>query len=224
MYKLLLYFLFSTLLFSQTLSNPKPYAALGDVIYNNVAKIEAMQDIDAYKLYGEDIKEYLNKVYYLKEQGYGLEKGVSQITKREYLKRLRGLSKENDMFLRVISASYSDAMRQKEYDLFSTIINKHLIDTEKNKEQIIEYYFAHQEDINSSGVIDEFLEEDAKLKAQREAKRRSYKTKKELEAEKIKRIRERDRAAKERLERRLQEELIKKKLMIREKQKRELSN
>lgn len=49
MRKFFLYFLFlATLVFAQ---NPIAFAALGDVIYDNVDKIEKLKTIDEYKIY-----------------------------------------------------------------------------------------------------------------------------------------------------------------------------
>lgn len=222
MYKLLfLLFLLFTSLYA---NNPRPYAALGDTIYNNVAIIKSLKKLDVYKVYKNDIDAYLAAVADAKELGFLIEQGKATDKKKEYLNRLRKLSKSNDYYLRSIRTVYDNALKEKNFKLFSAIINGHYIDTQKNKQEIIDYYFAHQEDINSSGVIDSFLEEDAALKARKEAQRKRYKTKKQLEEEKIKRIRERDRANQERIENELEKELEQKKLNIRETQKKELAN
>jgi len=221
MLKLLLLSLFTTLLLAM---NPKPYAALGDVIYDNVDKIEALSYLDAYALYATEIEKYVKKVKDTKVEGFKLEMGGSSISKKEYLNRLRELSKTNDYFLRSIRGSYKSSMKNNDYALFTQVINSGLIDTKQHKDEIIDYYFLHQEDINATGVIEKFLDEDATLRARKEAQRRLYKTKKQREAEKIRRIREKDRIAREKLERKLQADLVKKKQEIREKQKEELSN
>jgi len=221
MYKLLLLTLTLTFL---SANNPKPYSALGDVIYNNVQLIDSLKNISAYKLYINDISQYVKEVQSAKKDGFALEKGSKKINKKEYLNRLRKLSKTNDYFLRGIQSSYISSMNTNNYNLFSEIINSGLIDTKKNKAEIIDYYYKHQEDINASGVIEDFLNNDAKLKALKDAQKRRYKTKKMLEEEKIKRIRDRDRKAQEDLEIKLQNELQNKKIKIREAQKKELAN
>jgi len=221
MYKLLLITIFTTILFS---SNPRPYAALGDVIYNNVAKIEALSYLDAYSLYAKEINAYVSEVKATKVEGIKLEMGEPSISKKEYLNRLRKLSKTNDYFLRGIRSNYKNSMSTNNFKLFSAVINSGLMDSDKNKNEIIDYYYKHEEDIDPKGVIEEFLNNDAKLKALKEAQKKHYKTKKMLEEEKIKRIREKDKRAQKALEMKLQNELQNKKLKIREEQKKELAN
>jgi hypothetical protein len=221
MYKLLLITIFTTILFS---SNPRPYAALGDVIYNNVAKIEALSYLDAYSLYAKEINAYVSEVKATKVEGIKLEMGEPSISKKEYLNRLRKLSKTNDYFLRGIRSNYKNSMSTNNFKLFSAVINSGLMDSDKNKNEIIDYYYKHEEDIDPKGVIEEFLNNDAKLKALKEAQKKHYKTKKMLEEEKIKRIREKDQRAQKALEMKLQNELQNKKLKIREEQKKELAN
>jgi hypothetical protein len=221
MLKLLLITIFTTILFA---TNPRPYAALGDVIYNNVDKIAALSYFDAYSLYAKEIDSYVEEVKETKVEGFKLEMGDASISKKEYLDRLRKLSKTNDYFLRSIRSNYKTSMKNNNFALFSLIINSGLINTKSKKDEIIDYYFLHQEDINATGVIDNFLNDDAKLRARKEAQRRMRKTKKQLEEEKIKRIRAKDKASREKLEKKLQEDLEKKKLEIRETQKKELSD
>ena len=205
-------------------SNPKPFAILGDIIYNNVETIKALKRLDSYKPYCDDIDKYLAKVAETKVLGYQIEQGKVKESKKEYLKCLRKLSRTNDYFNRTIKNRYKNAMQEKDFTLFSTIINGHYIDTNKNKLEIIDYYFKHKKDINSSGVIDLLLVEDAALKARKKAQRKRYKTKKQCEAEKIKRIRENDKTNKEHIEKKLEKELEMKKLKIREEQIKELVN
>lgn len=221
MYKLILITLVVTLLSAH---NPTPYSALGDVIYDNVSKIETLKQIDSYKLYVDDINKYTSKVYEAKAQGYKLEKAATSKSKKEYLNRLRTLSETNDYFLRSINNQYKESMKKDNFELFWQIINSGLINTYKNKKEIIDYYYKHKENINSAGVIDNFLEEDARLKATKDVQKKYYKSKKQLEVEKIKRIRANDKAAQKRLEEDLQQDLNLKKEEIRKIQRKELAD
>jgi hypothetical protein len=213
--------LLATLLMAK---NPVAYAALGDIIYNNVEKIEKLKAIDAYKLYIKDISEYVDNVHKTKESGFLIDSPDSILSKQEYLVSLRKLSKKNDYFVRSVNINYITAMREENHVLFSQLINSGLIDTQTNKQEIIDYYFNHSDDIDPTGVIQVYLDEDAKLKAKREALAKRYKTKQMLEKEKIERIRKNDKIKQEELEKELQEEVRKKKVEIREYQKSELSN
>ena len=209
-----------TSLFAQ---NPKIYAALGDVIYNNAENIQKLRELDAYELYTKDIDSYISRVNKAKENGLALEINKASISKKEYLKELRELSKTNDYFQRSAKSHYKSSIKEEDNNLFSAMINSGFIDLERNKQEIIDYYFDHAEDINASGVIQGFLDEDAKLKAKREALAKRYKTKRMREEEKIKRIRENDKEEQERLERELQEQVSRKKVEIREHQRKELT-
>lgn len=221
MYKLILITLMTTFLSAH---NPNPYAALGDVIYDNVSNIESLKQIDSYRLYADDIDKYVSEVDEAKIQGYELEKAATSKTKNEYLNRLRTLSKTNDYFLRSINKQYKESMKKDDYKLFLQIINSGLINTQKKKKEIINYYYKNKENIDSTGVIDTFLEEDAKLRLKKDRQKKHYKAKKQLEAEKIKRIRDNDKAAQKKLEEDLQKDLNTKKAEIRKIQREELGH
>jgi hypothetical protein len=211
---------FSTLLLAQ---NPIAFAALGDVIYNNVDNIENLKNIPEYKVYDTKIDNYVKDVKKAKKDGFALVNGSKNITKIEYLNELRQLVKTNDFFVRSVESFYGASQKEQNSRLFSQIINSGLLDTNEHKKEIINYYFAHQEDMNTTGVIQSYLDADAKLRAKKEAQQRRIKSKKEREAERIRQIREEDKRQKERIEQKLQQELQKKKEEIREYQKEELS-
>jgi hypothetical protein len=203
--------------------NPKPYAVLGDIIYNDASSVESLASI-VDESYEDEIETYLEEVRRTKEMGFSLEKGKSKIDKKEYLNKLRELSKTHDAFVRVAYSSYKESMKEKNYALFSQLINNGLINTEKEKEEIMDFYYKHSEYIyKSTGFIFSALQEQERKRAAEEARRKKYKSKKMLEAEKIQRVRENDKRIQEQREAQLQKELLKKKLEIRERQKRELA-
>jgi len=204
-------------------NNPKPYSVLGDIIYNNVEKINSLKNLKSYSLDSDKITKYVLDVNDTKTMGFDLEKNKNNVSKREYLLRLRTLSKKNDYFIRGAKNKYKNSMSTNNYILFSEIINCGIIDTKNNKNEIIDYYYKHQEDINESGVVEQFLVEDAKLKALKDAEKKRYKTKKMLAKEKINRLRAKDIREQKELEKRLQIELEQKKIKVREEQKRELA-
>jgi len=221
MYKLFIIFFFSTLLLSAS-DNPKAYASLGDKIYDNANNIKKLEDIGDYYLYIDDIEKYLQEVNATKELGYTLDKNSSIESKKIYLNKLRTLSHDNDYYSRMAETSFNSSLRNKDSALFSQVINSGLIDTKKYKKEILDYYFAHSEDINRSGVIQNYLDEDKALQEERERLRKKYKTKKMLEAEKIQRLREQDKIEQLQLEKKLNKAVEKKKIEIREEQKKEL--
>lgn len=203
--------------------NPKAYAVLGDVIYNNVEKIENLANIKEYSLYKDEIIKYAQEVSQTKEKGFLVESSSDKNLKKEYLTTLRKLSKQNDFFVRSVQSNYSNSIKNENSLLFSQMINSGLMDTQKNRKEIIGYYLRHSDDINTSGVIQTYLDEDAKLQAKRDAIAAKHKTKKMREKEKIERIRANDLEAQRKLEAKLQKEVTQKKLEIRENQKKELN-
>jgi len=220
MYKIILFLFLTTILLAK---NPEPFAALADVIYDNAPKIEKLKNIGAFKSYTKEIDAYVQRVNKVKKEGFVLEYNTTPKRRSNYLAKLRELAKKNDYFTHMVELFYKNALETQNSKLFSQLINSGLLDTNEHKKEIINYYFAHQEEINPQGLIQSYLDEDAKLRAKREAQRKRYMSKKEREALRIKEIRERDRRQKELLEKRLDEELKEKKKEIREYQKKELS-
>jgi len=221
MYKILLITILVSFL---NAANPKPYSVLGDVIYDNAQNIQKLANLEVYIPQKDAIIKYLDDVNNAKDAGYTLEASKNKASKKPYLNKLRELSKKNDSYNRSAKANYKISIKDENSPLFSQMINSGIIDTQKNKQEIINYYFAHSEDINTSGVIQTYLDEDAKLKALREAQRKKYKSKKQREQEKIKRIRANDQIAQKKLEAQLQKELVQKKKEIRKVQREELHN
>ena len=227
MYKLLLITILTTLIIAQdviSVANPKPYSSLGDVLYDNYEKIGQMTNVDAFKTYSKEINDYISDILTTKEMGYALELRQTGVLRKDYLDTLRELSKKNDDFLRKIENGYRTSIEKENSKVFLQIVNSELVDVEKNKKEIIGYYYLHSDDINSSGVIDRLIKENDAIRKLQQAQKKRYKTKKMREEERIKSIRLVDKQAKEKLEQRLQQELDQKKVDIRDNQVRELAN
>ena len=200
---------------------PNVYSALGNIIYGNVDNIVKLKELDAFKSFSEKINNYSKNVEKSKAVGFDIESGNKNIDEVVYLETLRTLSKENDYFVRSVKSAYKSSLEKQDSKLFLDTVNSGLLDTDKNRDQIVEYYLKHSEDINASGIIQKYLDEDAKLKS----KKKSYdyaKAKKLREEAKIRRIREDDKKKQAQLEKELTEEVQQKKLEIRENQKKEL--
>jgi len=205
-------------------SNPKVFAALGDVIYDNASKIEKLKDIDEFEKYNEKIENYLQNVQTTKERGYILQKYPNAKLRKEYLISLRKLVKTNDFFVRLANKRYEEAKEDNNTTAFIQILNTGLIDSELHKKEIIDYYFSHNGEINATGtVIEIFLNEDKKLKEKKAKEYKRKKSKREKERERIQYLRQKDKLQQERLQKKLEEELKEKKERIQEEQKEELS-
>ena len=211
---------FTTLLFS---SNPAVYSALGDVIYDNVNGIEKLSQIEEYADYKEKIQQYVSEVDTTKRAGFLIEKGNKKIDKKSYLNNLRNFSKSNDFFIRSARNNFTKSMEEEKSQLFSQLVNTGLIDIQKYKNDIVTYYLFHMNEINPEGVIQNILDNDEALK-NKKTKKRVYKNKKQIQKEKIRRIRENDKKRQAAIEKKLQENVNRKKSEIIDYQKKELAN
>ncbi len=199
--------------------NPKVYSALGDKLYDNLEYIDALQNNIEFKMYKKEILEYLFDVKSLKGIGFQIDKGESPITKKEYLKNLRKLSKTNDFFVKTVNKIFQRSIIKENSREFLNMVNTGLVDTDRYKDDIKEYYYKHKNELDISGsVIEKFVQEDTKNK------KRVYTgpTKEEIQKAKIERIRAKDKEKQEAIVKSLEKELLLKKKKIREEQKKEL--
>jgi len=220
MIKLVILSLLATLLIAD---NPKVYSALGDEIYENVENIQKLKKIFKFSKFEQKIDNYVEDVYKAKEMGFAIESGDTTKDKKVYLKTIRELSKTNDFFLRAANNCYKNAITNQDNKIFTKIINTGLIDTKKNKDEIMNYYFSNSKDVNASGIIQQFLDEDEKFRKKHEASKKPKLTKEQIQEAKIKRIREKDKKKQESIKKALEDKLIKKKSEIRKQQIEELS-
>jgi len=220
MKKTILLFILTTFLFAQ---NPNVYSALGDVIYENVSEIQKLINIKKYSRFENKINLYVVDVEDAKEMGFAIDIGDSTQDKTIYLKKIRKLSKTNDFFHRDIIKTYEASIKDENNELFSQVINSGLFDSDKNKDEIMRYYFAHIDEINTFGVIQKYLDEDEELRKQQAKSKTIIFTKKEIQEAKIRRIRLRDKEKQQEIQEKLQKELIQKKSDIRKEQVQELA-
>jgi len=221
MYKLLFLSLFFTSLYA---INPKAYASLGDTIYNNLQGIKKLTSISDCYLYVDDIKRYIVDVNAVKKEGFLLNANSSPKEGQAYLRKLRNLASVYDKYVRVSEKLFNNSIENGDTLLFTKILNTGLIDLNEHKNEILKYYSRHKNEINASGVLKEFLVKSMKStkKNQIEVKRESAKML--HEAQKIKRLRERDKKYQVALEKRLDNIVKKKKKEIRKKERAELIN
>jgi len=219
MYILAIFLLLSNFLYA---TNPKIYMTLGDPIYENIKKIDSLKHISIYEVQKDEIDRYLQEVEKLRQQGVNAERSGSKEEIKNYLKKLRELTKANERFLHSARRNFETSLRTRDNDLFIAIVNSGLIDTELHKEEILRYYNLNLNEESVSGVLASIVEKNSLEKRAKTAKVVNKKSKKMIEEEKIKRFRENNLRAQKKLEERLEDELSKKKQMIRESQKREL--
>jgi len=200
-------------------SNPKIYSALGDKLYNNADNIQSLSKHKNFINEKDKIEEYVVVVNVLKGIGSKIDSGDSSVTKEEYLAKLRKLAKTNDYYVMRVKRLFLSSLDKEDSELFLDMVKTGLLNTQRYKSEIKKYYYNHTDTLDIDGtVIEEFIAEDQK------AKKRVYKgpTKEELQKANIERIRARDKARQEAIQKALEEELKKKKLEIRNEQKKEL--
>lgn len=199
---------------------PSVYSALGDVIYGNSVNIKRLKDIPQYKDLNDRIDKYLKDVEAAKKYGFDVQNQKNGADKIVYLSKLRELSKTNDFFVRSVKNSFKSAIEDENNDLFLLMVENEMLDTQKYKNEILNYYLAHSDDINATETIKTLLE-----KEKSKVKRSNYiKSVNKRQEEKIKRIRENDRIKQERIKKYLEEEVAKKKKEIKEEQMKKLNN
>jgi len=221
MKKLIILFFISIQLFA---TNPVVYSALGDVIYDNAVKIKKLRDVSQYSNPIGELDDYVLDVEKTKEIGFAIESGDKTIDKKVYLQKLRKLSKTNDFYVRKAYKLYRNAMSNEDNLLLLKMINSGLIDTQRYKETILEYYFKHIDMMSAEGVIQKYLNEDEKLRQQQKRllKRKKGLSKEQIQKAKIERLRRNDKLKQEAIQKSIEQEIANEKIKIRQEQLKEL--
>lgn len=227
MTKLLTILLISTFLFTQNLfskeANPVVYAALGDTIYNNASKIEDLQNLKEFQVYKDEIIKYIEEIKSVKTIGFSIENGDSTVSKGDYLKKLRKLSKTNDFYVKTVNSNFKFSVKNNDNELFVNSVDSGLVDIDRFGEDIKKYYLAHEDEIDEYGTVLGNLVSTYGRKNKNKKIRKTL-TKKEIQEAKMQRIRQKDKEKQEAIQDALEAELIRKKEKIRKNKKRELES
>jgi hypothetical protein len=221
MKKIIILFFLSIQLFA---TNPVVYSALGDVIYDNAVKIKKLRDVPQYSDPIGELDDYVLDVEKTKKIGFAIERGDKTINKKVYLQTLRELSKTNDFYVRKAYKLYRKSMSNEDNLLLLKMINSGLIDTQRDREKILEYYFKHIDMMSAEGVIQQYLNEDEKLKReqQRLLNMKKGPTKEQIQKAKIERLRRNDKLKQEAIQKSIEQEIADEKVKIRQDQLKEL--
>ena len=226
MKKYLLLFTLSLSLFAQ---NPKSFAALGDVIYNDVSKFENLKEMPSMQEYRTAIDAYIVSANETKKMGFAIDIENAKDNKdaavdgKEYLKALRNLSTEHDVIIDNSRARFKEAITDEDSETINGMIDYGVIEIEDYKDELIHYYEEFGEDQNLSSLETMYAEHinglnkdtnaTALSNAQREAR--------ENEA-RIKRMRAQDKAKTDALEKLVEEEKEREKQKVLNEHKKEL--
>lgn len=195
--------------------NPSIFSSLGDTIYDNSTHIEKLKNIDTYSAYSSKIDDYMRDVKDSKQYGFNVK---NESDKKSYLNKLRELSFTNDFFIKSIESSFKKSLKKQSSKLFLESVNSNLLDVHKYKSEIMSYYNQHKSEINPQGTIQNLIDEDKKTQ-KKELRKKSDKL---LEEERIARIRKSDKLNEEEIQHSLEEDVLKKKILINEEKNREL--
>jgi len=181
------------LLFTNLFSkNPTIYNELGDVIYANVNNIQKLKYFKQYANNKTKIDKYVEDVYVTKKEGFLAQKSSQEVDKRNYLSKLRELSKINDFYARSVKKNLAFSIVSKDNILFINMVNCGLVDVKSSKDKIMNYYCDNSIDINASGIIRNYLDMDKEAEDKREQISQKKKITKKLETKKLARIRAND--------------------------------
>jgi len=210
--------LFSTLAFA---TNPKVYSSLGNEIYDSLDNVMKLKSISEFNRASEDIIKYKKDVLKAKQIGFDIESGKTSVDKSNYLTTLRDLDEKRELYIREVNVMLKKSMKNQNSKKFNDLMQTGLIDTDKNKKEILDYYSTHKSEVTLSPDMKKLLDAERKAKKSR-VKRAVHNSQESLNANRVKRIRESDKREQELLEKNLQKESDKKKLEIRNNQRREL--
>ena len=223
MFKLFLVSLFFTLSFAQ--NNPSVYSLLGDVIYNNSNDIEQLSVLPAFKEEKEKMHQYVRECVALKQEGFAIDIGDTQYDKVDYLKKLRALSKQNDDLVRMTNMHFIDAMDNNDTQTFKQLVDVNIIDKVTPKDKVRAFMHSHEEEVKDTKYYPLFKDELEKEKIEEERLKKLKEAQKRKEKySTIERIREKDKAKQEALQKELEKMVEDKKKQIYKKQKEELQN
>ena len=213
-----------SLLVSLTLSaqNPVAFSALGDVIYNDISKFEGLGKMDVMHDSRAMIDDYIQAATQSKKMGYALDENASQVDSESYLKELRALSTEHDAIVAKARERFEEAMTDEDSETINKLIHYGVIDPENYKNELIHYYEEFGEDQNLTSIEAFYKAHIASLKKDTNQTRfETQRDARENEA-RIKRMRAKNKAVTEALEKSVKEEKEREKKKVLNEQKKEL--
>ncbi len=218
MKKFLLTLLISVSLYAQ---NPVIYAALGDVIYNDVDKFGKLADLAAMHDYKPTIEDYLKSVENSKKTGFAVDRNETTSDAKAYLKELRLLSTKHDTIVLNAHKRFEEAMQDEDSETITNMIKIGIVSPEEYKNQLVQYYEDYAEDQNLS-IIEPMYKEYKFNLANEENASKSGNAEAAKNEEVVNRMRASDKASKAALKRSVKEECEREKQNVMQEQKKAL--
>lgn len=221
MKKLALWIWFMT---AALMANPVIYAGLGDIVYDNVPKIEALSEVGAMTNERPKIDQYLQMCADTKTAGYALDKGPRDEAKEHnYLVILRKLNAQYEYYVHVAHTALNNSMADNDYANFSGLIQTGLIDIDKNGDEIVAFYEGHK-GMGTLVEVEDYIEYQTKMKKlEKREQTQRHEVYKSYKQRRIEQVRERQEAKKEARLQEVNEEADRKKEELRRMQQEELN-
>lgn len=182
--------------------NPKPYASLGNAIYDSIHAFESVaSSLPAQK---DVIESYVADAKKVKALGFEAE--VDNKMAKNYLKELRTLDVERQKLLAQINSELYRAMDEKNLRRFTAIVKSDLISLYKASDDILPFYEKNYKK-GDIPVLDVMLAEEKQL--QRDKKKAQSEYAEKVESRRIERMREASDTADKERQQELDEDLAK---------------
>ncbi len=222
------YLLLLTLSLSLFAQNPKSFAALGDVLYNDVNKFENLKEMASMQEFRVAIESYIASAAKTKKLGFAIDAQKAEEKKdtptegKEYLRALRELSTGHDAIIVNSRTRFKEALNDEDGVTINGMVDYGLIDTDNYKDELIHYYEEFAEDQNLSALDLMYTKHTNRFKDNNSTRHsNAQRTARENEAS-IKRMRAQDKAKNDALVKSVQEEKEREKKKVLNEQKREL--
>ena len=218
MNKYLFSLIFSLALYAQ---NPVAFSALGDVVYNDIAKFEQLKELSSMRDYIPVVDDYIEAAKKSKTMGFAVDAKDQSITAKAYLNMLRVLSAEHDSIMSGARERFEEAMQDEDGETVTAMIKIGIIDPQVYNSQLVQYYEEYAEEQNLS-VIEPLYREYERRLADDQNRSKSFNTEALKKEELLKRMRATEKARSEALERSVSEESEREKRKVMNDQKKEL--
>lgn len=145
--------------------NPKSFAALGDVIYDNVETFKKLESLPTMASYTKAIEVYVKEAKAVKKMGFDLDAKKEGVDPKAYLAALRKLSAQHDKIIQFSRSTFSEAIDKEDAHTVNNMIVYGVIDPENYRSELINFYEEYHEDCNLSSIMPMY---DAYTKATRD--------------------------------------------------------
>ena len=216
-------FLLLLLAISLFAKNPVSFAALGDVVYDDIEKFKTLKTLSSMKPDVDMIDTYIDLAEKTRSMGFAVDAKDKSVDAKDYLKALRILSAEHDAIILNSRKRFTEAMGDEDSETINNMLYIGIIDPENYKVELIDYYGEFGEDHNLSTVKPMYdaymksIKKDDNVSTLSDAKREEIEN-----ASRIKRIRAKRAAKEEALNKSVKEEKEREKKKVLNAQKKEL--